>query len=82
MHHRLIWDGEMSEEDSLKLEVTPFSEFQLFDASPFQIHRCSTDGGIVTHSQESLRLHGGHQVKQPVILTRREVELLVSGVIK
>ena len=78
----LIWDGIMKEEDYDTLAITPFTYVQLFDQEPIQIHRCEADGGIVTDSQESLSLHAGHKVRQPVILTEAELDLIVKGVIK
>ena len=46
-----------------------------------EIDRCETDGGLVFGTQGSLSAHGGHRLKQPVILTLWERLLIKTGVI-
>lgn len=42
----------------------------------YDIHRCKTDGELVFNTSASLRLHGGHQLVQPVVLTDVERKLI------
>lgn len=44
--------------------------------TPLEVHRCQTDGGIVTLSQSSLSLHQGHSIKTPVLLNVGELILI------
>ena len=79
----LIWDGEATEEQLDELETcTPIVKIKLFDKEPIEIHRCEADGGLVTCSQKSLSSHSGHKLRQPVLITRKEIELLEKGIIK
>jgi len=77
----LEWDGTtVTEEEWSNLELkTPIFQFKLHGGQPIEIHRCDTDGGIVTDKQESLARHAGHKVRQPVLLKRAEVLALVEG---
>lgn len=37
-----------------------------------KIFRCEADGGLVLDISESMKLHRGHRIKSPVILTAEE----------
>lgn len=73
------WDG-LSEEEIVRMEQTPTSHLVL-DGNEVEIHRCMTDGAIVTNATMASKLHVGHKFKQPVCLTRQEIENLVKGYI-
>lgn len=53
----------------------------IIDGKEVEVFRCDTDGGIVIRSadfsydaQASFRAHGGHKLKQPVILRTGEIQ--------
>lgn len=54
----------------------PVTSVKTFDGKSVRVHRCQTDGALVFETQESLRLHAGHFIKQPVCLKLHERILL------
>lgn len=53
----------------------------IIDGKEVEVFRCDTDGGLVINtqnfgynSQASFRAHGGHKLKQPVILREGEIQ--------
>lgn len=49
---------------------------------PLEVFRCETDGGLVTMSQDSLRRHAGHRMRQPVLLRDDERKAIEEGKIE
>jgi len=43
-----------------------------------EVFRCETDGGIVLPFQDSLELHAGHKLRNPVILKEGELEAIAE----
>lgn len=37
-----------------------------------KVFRCEADGGLVLDTSESMKMHRGHRIKSPVILTAEE----------
>lgn len=74
------WDG-MSEADIVLMEQTPTSHL-VIDGHEIPVHRCQTDGAIVTDATMASKKHVGHKFKQPVCLTRHEIEYLTKGMIQ
>lgn len=74
------WYEGMSEKDLLRFEQTPTTHL-VISGKEIEVHRCDTDGGVVLSTQASLARHPGHKIRQPVLLTREEVDMIVEGVI-
>lgn len=74
------WEGK-DEADIFKMEQAPTSHL-VIDGREIEVMRCSTDGAIVTRHEDSFLKHVGHRFKQPVCLTRHEIEALIQGWIK
>lgn len=47
-----------------------------------EVDRCAVDGGLVTNSQASLSAHGGHRMRQPVLISLFEMVLIWIRVIR
>lgn len=75
------WWEDRTEAEVVKMEQTPTSHL-VIDGKEIEVMRCKTDGAIVTKNPENFLLHIGHRFKQPVCLTRNEIESLVKGYIK
>lgn len=73
------WDG-MEEAAIVSMEQTPTSHLVL-DGHEIEVMRCDTDGALVTKSPDCFLKHKGHKFKQPVCLTRNEIENLIQGFI-
>lgn len=63
-------------------DSTPVSKVERPGKSPLEVARCQADGGLVTFSQDSLRRHAGHTMKQPVRLTEEEMKAILAGEIQ
>jgi len=50
--------------------------------SMLEVFRCATDGGIVLNTQYYLRLHAGHRLHQPVMLSVIELVGIWVGLIR
>lgn len=79
----LTWDGKVTDDEIFKMEYEcPITHVKIFNNEPIEIHRCESDGGIVTASQGSLKQHAGHRMKQPVLLKKEELYAIIDGKIK
>jgi len=57
-------------------------ELKLPFRDPIEVFRCDTCGGLVVGSDNSLRCHAGHYLKQPCRISLFEYLQLLLGIIR
>ena len=74
------WEG-MDEDEVLRMESTPTSHL-VIDGQEIEVHRCITDGAVVVSAKLAALSHKGHKFKQPVCLSRNEVQMIINSLLK